>query len=122
MDGEIVAGPANVQGKTPLGVPESSGNVWTVYRLGGGWEVGGGAARPARASGSTDANTGRDAELHRVGTRPSPTCSAKYEVRLNVNNLTDKTYYIGGYNNSPNRVLPGVPLGASVTLRYTFST
>ena len=42
MDGEIVRGPANVEGKRPLGVAALSGNVWTVYRLGGGCEVGGG--------------------------------------------------------------------------------
>jgi catecholate siderophore receptor len=44
----------------------------------------------------------------------------KYEVRLNVYNLTDKLYYVGGYNNAPNRVIPGQPLAASVTLRYNF--
>ena len=48
MNGEIVTATAN-QGKTPLGVADVSGNVWTVYRLGGGWEVGGGVvARAAR--------------------------------------------------------------------------
>ena len=45
----------------------------------------------------------------------------KYEMRLNVYNIADKTYYIGGYNNSPNRVLPGQPRSASVTLRYNFN-
>ena len=44
----------------------------------------------------------------------------KYEVRLNVYNVGDKRYYIGGYNNSPNRVLPGAPLSASLTFRYNF--
>jgi catecholate siderophore receptor len=43
-----------------------------------------------------------------------------YEVRLNVTNVADKTYYVGGYQNSPNRVIPGAPRTVAVTLRYMF--
>jgi catecholate siderophore receptor len=42
------------------------------------------------------------------------------EVRLNVYNLADKTHYVGGYQNSPNRVIPATPRAAAVTVRYTF--
>ena len=35
-------GPRPPQGKHPLGVADVSGSVWTIYRLGGGCEVGGG--------------------------------------------------------------------------------
>jgi catecholate siderophore receptor len=118
MNAKIVTGPANVQGRTPLGVADVSGNIWTVYKLGGGWEVGGGA-RHSSGFWLNDANTGEvpkytayDATVAYV--RP------KYEIRLNLVNLTDKTYYTGGYQNSPNRVLPGSPRGVAVTLRYTF--
>ena len=55
MDGEIVTGPANVQGKTPLGVADVAGNVWTIYRLGGGWEIGGGV-RGQKGTWLTDQN------------------------------------------------------------------
>ncbi len=40
---------------------------------------------------------------------PSAYVQRQYEVRLNLTNLVDKVYYVGGYNNSPNRVLPGYP-------------
>ena len=43
-----------------------------------------------------------------------------YEVRLNLNNATGKTWYAGGYQNSPNRVLPGAPRQVQVTFRYLF--
>jgi len=43
-----------------------------------------------------------------------------YEVRANFYNLADKVYYTGGYNNSPNRVLPGQPRTATLTVRYNF--
>ena len=46
----------------------------------------------------------------------------KYEIRLNVYNLTDKLYYFGGYQNNPNRVLPGAPRMYSMTVRYMLLT
>ena len=118
MDGEIVTGAANVQGNTPLGVPEFSGSIWTVYRLGGGWEIGGGPY----ASSSwwlNDANTGKapsyvrwDAMLGYV--------QKKYDIRLNVLNVFDEVYYVGGYNNTPNRVIPGQPLTGLLSFNYRF--
>jgi catecholate siderophore receptor len=117
MDGKIVKAAANV-GNEPLGVADFAGNVWTVYRLGGGWEVGGGI-RGSSSFWLTDANNGEvpsytvfDATVAYV--RPS------YEIRLNVSNIGDKTFYTGGYNNSPNRVLPGAPRTVALTLRYIF--
>ncbi|MEO8004614.1 MAG: TonB-dependent siderophore receptor [Betaproteobacteria bacterium] len=118
MDGKIVEGLANVQGKTPLGVPKFSGTIWTVYRLGGGWEVGGGPY----ASSSwwlDDQNRGKapsyvrwDAMLGYV--------QKKYDIRLNVLNVFDEVYYTGGYNNTPNRVIPGQPVTALLTMNYRF--
>lgn len=118
MDGEIVSGPANIQGKTPLGVAKFAGNVWTTYRLGGGWEVGGGV----RATGDywlNDANTGKVPSATLVDLTAAYV-KERYEVRLNVNNATDKAWYAGGYQNSPNRVLPGAPRQVLVTFRYLF--
>jgi catecholate siderophore receptor len=119
MDGEIVTGPANVQGKTPFGVPEFSGTLWTVYRLGGGWEVGGGPF----ASSSwwiDDQNRGKapayvrwDAMLGYV--------QKKYDVRLNLLNAFDAVYYLGGYQNTPNRVIPGQPRTALLSFNYRFN-
>jgi catecholate siderophore receptor len=120
MDGEIVRGPANVQGNTPLGVADVTGNVWTVYRLGGGWEIGGGA-RGQKGTWLTDTNLpGSTIPSYVVFDATVAYVQQKYEIRLNLYNLADKTYYIGGYNNSPSRVLPGEPRSASLTLRYNF--
>lgn len=118
MDAKIVTGPANVQGKVPLGVPDVSGNVWTVYKLGDGWEIGGGA-RHSSGFWLNDANTG---EVPKYTAWDATVAYVKpnYEIRLNGVNLTDRTYYTGGYQNNPNRVLPGSPRAVAVTLRYTF--
>jgi catecholate siderophore receptor len=120
MEGEIVTGPANVLGNTPLGVGHVTGNVWTIYRLGGGWEVGGGV-RGQSGTWLTDANLpGSQIPKYVLLDLTAAYTQKNYEVRLNVYNATDKTYYIGGYQNSPNRVLPGAPLSAALTLRYSF--
>ena len=68
-------GPANVQGKTPLASPEWSGNVWTVYGLGGGWEIGGGL-RGQTGTWLTDHEPAglADSRLRAASTRWSPTC------------------------------------------------
>ena len=118
MEGKIISAPANIEGKTPLGVAEIAGNVWTVYKFGGGWEVGGGV-RGTSGFWLNDANTGEVpaaaiVDLTAAYVRPN------YEIRLNVTNAADKTYYIGGYQNNPNRVLPGEPRTYAVQLRYMF--
>jgi catecholate siderophore receptor len=117
MDGRIVKGPANVQGKeVPL--PEHSGSIWTLYRLGGGWQLGGGALFSS-ARWIDDQNRARipsyvrwDATLGYI--------QKKYDVQLNGYNLTDKKYYLGGYENGANRVLPAAPRTVMLTLRYRF--
>jgi catecholate siderophore receptor len=120
MDGEIVSGPGNVAGNTPLGVARVSGNVWTVYRLGRGWEIGGGL-RGQQGTWLTDTNIpGSKIPSYVVLDGTVGYVTEGWEVRLNLYNVTDKTYYIGGYNNSPNRVLPGAPFWGAVTLRYNF--
>ncbi len=116
-DGKIVRANVN-EGNTPLGVADAQGSVWTNYRLGGGWEVGGGVVASSGFN-LTDTNNG-EVPGYAVFDATVAYVQRKYEVRLNLYNLFDKTYYLGGYQNSPNRVLPGMPRAATVTLRYNF--
>jgi catecholate siderophore receptor len=124
MDGKIVKASAPTgnnsatEGKTPLGVPEFSGTVWTVYRLGGGWEVGGGAF--ASSSWFLDDQNRGEAPSYVRWDATVGYVQKKYDVRLNLFNLSDEKYYVGGYNNSPNRVIPGLPLSAMLSLNYRF--
>ena len=118
MSGEIVTGTPTTQGKRPFGVPTQSGSLWTNYKLGGGWETGGGATW-SKEKFFTDTNDGQipsysrwDATLAYVQRR--------YDVRLNLVNVFDEDYYYGGYQNSPNRVLPGQPRAFYVTTRLKF--
>ena len=119
MDGEIVKGPPTTQGKRPLGVPALSGSVWTVYRVGGGFELGGGV-RGSSGAYLTDTNVAKLPRYH-VWDLTAAYVQPSYEVRLNANNVTDEHYYYGGYQNSPSRVLPGAPRTYSMTVRYLFN-
>jgi catecholate siderophore receptor len=117
LSGEIVKSSAN-QGKRPLGVPSESGSLWTIYKIAGGWEVGGGAFW-SQEKYLDDANRGQIPEY----TRWDATLAyvqKQYEIRLNFMNVTDEVYYYGGYQNSPNRVLPGQPRSTFLTMRYSF--
>lgn len=117
MDGKVVNDPNGFQGNELI-IPEHSGNLWTIYRLGGGWEIGGG---PSYASGHyiNFNNTVSIPGYWRVDLTAAYV-QRRYEVRLNVLNAFDEIYYIGGYQNSGNRVLPGNPRTALLTLRYKF--
>lgn len=117
MDGEIVNGPANVKGKD-VPVPEVSGSLWTVYRLGGGWEVGGGAFASSDRW-LDDQNRGKIPGYVRVDATVAYV-QPKYDIRLNVFNLFDQVYYTGGYQNNPVRVNTGQPQSAMLTMRYRF--
>jgi catecholate siderophore receptor len=118
MSGEIVTGPDNVQGKRPLGVPSESGSLWTIYRLGGGWEIGGGAFW-SQEKFLDDQNRGQIPEYTRWDATVAYV-QKQYEIRLNFMNVTDELYYYGGYQNTPNRVLPGQPRTTFLTVRYNF--
>jgi catecholate siderophore receptor len=123
MDGKIVSASNGTAGNKPLGVPDSVANVWTIYRLGGGFEVGGGLNYNS-GSWLTDVNSGPNSAKipsYVVFDATAAYVQRKYEIRLNVYNLTDELYYVGGYQNSPSRVLPGVPLSAALTMRYSFN-
>ena len=119
MNGEVVDDPFGNQGKELL-IPKTSGSIWTVYRLGGGWEIGGGvfgaSERPINLANTPGA-------ILPAYTRWDATAAyvqKKYEVRLNLFNLTDEVYYYGGYQNNPNRVLPAAPRSGQVSLKYKF--
>lgn len=120
LDGKIVRGAANVQGNTPLGVPEIAGSLWNVFKLGGGWELGVGL-RGQQGTWLTDTNIpGSQIPSYLLLDAMVAYVQPTWEFRVNGYNLTDEIYYIGGYQNSPNRVLPGEPAAVSATFTYRF--
>lgn len=119
MTGEIVkSGNPLTEGKVPLGVPRLSGNVWTVYRFLQNWEVGGGFFASSYFW-MDDQNRAKNPGYARWDATIAYLQPA-YDIRLNVFNIGDTKYYLGGYQNNPTRVLPGIPLSAMVTFNYRF--
>ena len=88
-----------------------SGSVWTVYRLGSdalnGWQVGGGGFGSS-SRWIDDQNRGK-VPSYFIWNAMVGYFQPKWDVQFNVANIFDKKYYVGGYQNNPNRVLPGQP-------------
>jgi catecholate siderophore receptor len=121
-DSEVKKGPpvgASIDGNAMM-IPKTAGSIWTIYRIGSsGFEVGGGAFYSSKMESTLNGVSG---ELPSY-TRWDATAAyvqRKYEIRLNLQNLTDELYYVGSYQNSGNRVIPAMPRAAFMTLRYNF--
>ena len=121
MDGKILEGDPLTEGKH-MTVAPWSGSVWTAYRLAGdlaGWQVGGGAFG-STARWIDDQNRAKIPD-YLIWNAMVGYFQQKYDVQFNVINIFDTKYYPGGYQNNPNRVLPGQPLTGLLTLRYRFN-
>lgn len=126
MDAEILevaeqsngsVGDPRFKGKRPRNTSPYTFNLWTTYRLGGGWKIGGGAEakgerygyNPSAASANAQYTTNGQPSGFNPNTAPAYVrwdAMVAYEqktwnVRLNVQNLFDKTYYDAIYDNGP---------------------
>ncbi|RXZ38640.1 TonB-dependent siderophore receptor [Oxalobacteraceae bacterium CAVE-383] len=103
-------------GKVPVNVPKHAFTGWTTYRLTKDWEIGGGPtyqsgryANPANSV-AVGAYTRWDAMI--AYTQP------KYDVRLNLFNLTDKMYYDALIQSDGGRSVPGSGRTALLSVNY----
>jgi catecholate siderophore receptor len=105
-------------GKVPLNTPKNTLTTWTTYKLAPHWEVGGGASYMSeRFANSTDTvqvggYTRWDATV--AYTQP------KYDIRLNLFNLTNKMYYDSLIQSDGGRSVPGTGRTAMLSLNYRF--
>ncbi|GIK23618.1 MAG: TonB-dependent receptor [Ignavibacteriota bacterium] len=128
--GVITYGNPEYEGKRARNTPRYTFNLWTTYKLGGGWKLGGGV----EAKGDRHA-------VNPSGAGPVPTLDGKYHpntapaytrwdamvayeqqrwaVRLNVKNLFDKLYYDAIYDNGGFAV-PGIRRMAILTGELKF--
>jgi catecholate siderophore receptor len=105
----------NEVGNWPLYTPPYTANLWTVYRLGGGWQVGGGFNAAGKRYGN-NANTNYAPSYVRWDAMLSYE-QRYWALRFNVFNLFDTVYYETVYQG---HVIPGtsrVVLG-TLELRY----
>lgn len=122
LDGEIVSlteSRNNVQtvqdGNVLPNTPKHSASLWSTYQLGNGWEVGGGAVYSAARFGN-NANSARIPGYTRYDATVAY-LTKKYDVRLNLMNLTDKEYFATA---SGGRATPANGRTLMATLTYRF--
>ena len=117
LPGTTIASSVPFKGKRATLTARNSGNLWLTKDLGSGFTVGGGA----NAVGSRFANPGNTVILPGYMTADVMAAyrTGKYEVQLNVNNITDTRYIVSGHGSSPNLSLPGTPRSVALTVRYS---
>lgn len=106
---------ANTLGKVPINTPDYTASLWTTYRLGGGWKVGGGVEAVGTRYGNT---TNTVAAPHYVRWDGLLAYEQKrYDLKLNALNLFNTDYYEGVY---AGHVVPGTKrvFLASLRLKY----
>jgi catecholate siderophore receptor len=117
LDARIVNGiAADTEGKVPANTAKSSATFWSTYAVTPELELGGGAIYVAsRFANNTDS-------LRVPGyTRLDATVAwrqPRYDIRLNVFNLTDKHYYDALIPSDGGRAVPGTGVTGMLTFTY----
>jgi catecholate siderophore receptor len=130
--GAITVANAGYKGQRARNTPDYTFNLWTTYKLGGGWKVGGGLEAKGERLGYNPSGAGAiptlpgSTEFH-PNTAPAYTrwdALVAYEqkdwtVRLNIQNLFDEEYFDSLYDNGSFTV-PGQGQRFIVTTEYKF--
>jgi len=118
MDAIILKASDGTQGHTPANTPRNTLTLWTTYAITPHWEIGGG---PIYMSPRYASNTNY---VKVPGyTRWDATAAyhaKKYDVRLNLLNLTNKYYYDALIPSDGGRSVPGIGRTLLATFDYRF--
>ncbi|HET6720086.1 MAG TPA: TonB-dependent siderophore receptor [Rhodocyclaceae bacterium] len=119
LDAEITRATADgPAGRQLPAVPEEAVSLWNKVALGGGWSVGLGVIHQS-ASFTSIGNTVQLPSYTRTdGAIYYAFGDGKTRLALNVENLSDETYYPNAHND--NNITPGAPRNARLTLNTTF--
>lgn len=107
-----------LEGNRAALTPQNSANVWLMHNLGGGFSVGGGLNYVGDRYTSPDNLVTLDSYL--TADAMAMYQSKRYDVALNLKNITDKEYFISGHGTSNNLNAPGAPRTAEVTVTLRF--
>ncbi len=118
MDGTVVKALDGTQGKTPANTPRNTITLWTTYDVAPHWDVGGG---PTYMSSRYVANN----NYVQVGgyTRWDAMAAyhqKKWDITLNLLNLTNKYYYDALIQSDGGRSVPGIGRTFLATADYRF--
>jgi catecholate siderophore receptor len=119
LDGTIVDGVApGTQGKTPVNTPKNAASIWGVYTFNPQWEAGLGAT----AAGSRFANNTNLVSVPGYTRFDAMVAyhQPRYDIRLNLFNLTNKMYYDALIPSDGGRAVPGSGASATLSFNYRF--
>ncbi|MCX7896464.1 MAG: TonB-dependent siderophore receptor [Rhodocyclaceae bacterium] len=128
--GAITKGNPDYIGKRARNTPKYTFNLWTTYKLAGGWKVGGGVEAKGDRHAFLPSGAGAVPTLngaYHPNTAPSYVRwdamvayeQAKWAVRLNIKNVFDKLYWSDVYDNGGFAV-PGPRRSAILTAELRF--
>jgi catecholate siderophore receptor len=106
----------NTLGKVPVNVPKHAFTAWSTYRLAKDWEVGAGPTYQSMRY-VTAADTVKVGGYVRWDTSLAYT-QPKYDIRLNVFNLTNKMYYDNLIQSDGGRSVPGSGITGMLSINY----
>ncbi|MNT14278.1 Ferric-pseudobactin BN7/BN8 receptor precursor [compost metagenome] len=120
-DAHITESPISTEiGRQKPNTPKQQGNIWTRYNFING------ALKDFGVAMGTNFVTTRNVSLNATQTLPGYVLMNaalyyninKFKIQLNANNVTNKTYWVGGYDYI--RLFPGAPKNWLLTLGYSF--
>ena len=122
--GVITAHNANLKGMRPRNTPRYTANLWTTYKLDGGWKLGIGADlkgdRLAYGIGpGTNAIVANEVPAFIRWDALIAHEQKAYNLKLNVMNLLNKRYYESVYDNG-GHVVAGTERSAQITAEFKF--
>lgn len=130
--GVITVANAGYKGQRARNTPKYTFNLWTTYKLAGGWKIGGGVEAKGDRYGYNPSGAGAIPTLPGGTTFHPNTAPAyarwdamvayeqkKWTLRLNIQNLFDKTYFDSIYDNGGFTV-PGTKRKFILTGEYKF--
>jgi catecholate siderophore receptor len=120
LDAKIVKASAAdaTQGNTLANTPEHSASAWTVYNIGREWEFGGGVTYMADRFASNN-NAVKVPDYVRWDATVAYH-QPKYDLRLNLLNLTNRTNYEQLIPSDRGRSVPSIDRTALLTLTYRY--
>jgi catecholate siderophore receptor len=103
----------SAQGQVPQNTPRHNATAWTTYRFAKNWEVGGGAVYASQRFVNNFGTAAIDGYVR--GDLTAAYVQKKFDVRVNVLNLTDKVYFETA---SDGRATPAT--GRQVVARFAY--
>ncbi|CAM2138644.1 catecholate siderophore receptor [Pararobbsia alpina] len=118
LDATILEARDGTQGKTPANVPKHTFTLWTTYEPLPHWEIGGGMTYlSSRYAANNDfVSVGGYTRFDATVAYRQP----KYDVRVNLLNLTNKYYYDALIPSDGGRAVPGIGRAVLLTGTYRF--